>query len=303
MKPRPQCIRCVVNVRFREILGMDSSEDVKFRAGVRLLGIAFEEFNRGDELTYIATRIYHKLIKEFHEVKKYYERVKDRDIREALRILPSLEKLILKHAGYESFLLAVKASLVGNLFDTGVMEHTPPPTASLLDAIRGARLAIDHTREFYELVRKGGKTILWLFDNAGEAIFDIPLINLLRSLGNRVIGVAKEEPGFQNDLTIGDALKAGLDKYLDSLVSTGYPGSTIHLDKVGPEMKKLISRSDIIVAKGMSHWEYLSEIDLGRPVYHLLVAKCSVIAEALGVKRGSYIALLRMPRQSLPRPT
>ena len=129
-----------------------------------------------------------------------------------------------------------------------------------------------------------------MFDNAGEAVLDIPLIKILRSMGNKVIGIAKEDPGFQNDLTISDALEAGLDKYVDELLSTGYPGSSIHWDKISNEAKTKIKEADIVVAKGMAHWEYIIEIDLGKPVYHLLVPKCSVIAETLGTRRGTLVA-------------
>lgn len=37
-----------------------------------------------------------------------------------------------------------------------------------------------------------------------------------------------------------------------------------------------------MVAKGMAHYEYLSTINLGIPVAHLLVAKCRPVASKLG---------------------
>ncbi len=59
------------------------------------------------------------------------------------------------------------------------------------------------------------------------------MISILRDTGNIVIGVVEEEPGFRNDLTIRDAEYAGLEKRLDELITTGYNGSSTHLDRYG----------------------------------------------------------------------
>ncbi len=292
MRLKPLCVQCIIDSRFREIRGASAMDDAKIRASVELLRIGFEEFKRGGELTVLATRIYHRLIDLFPAIIEYYKRVKQESIEEAFKLLPIIEEYLEKISGFEKFVAATKISIVGNYLDTGVMELNPPSVKEILNYI-DKPLSIDHTRQFYELVKEGGKRIIWLFDNAGEAVLDIPLIKILRKMGNNVVGVAKEDPGFQNDLTISDALEAGLNKYVDELISTGYPGSSIHLDKISMEAKAKIREADLIIAKGMAHWEYIIEIELGKPVYHLLVPKCTVIAEALNVPKGSLVALLR----------
>jgi len=292
MRLRPLCVQCIIDSRFREIRGTSAGDDAKIRASIELLRIGFEEFKRGGELTVLATRIYHRLIDFFPAIIEYYKRVKRESIEEAFKYLPVIEEYLEKMSGFEKFVAATKISIVGNYLDTGVMELNPPSVKEILNYINEP-LAIDHTDKFYELVSGGNKKIIWLFDNAGEAVLDIPLIKILRGMGNKVIGIAKEDPGFQNDLTISDALEAGLDNYVDELLSTGYPGSSIHWDKISDKAKAKIQASDVVVAKGMAHWEYIIEIDLGKPVYHLLVPKCSVIAETLGTRRGALVALFR----------
>ncbi|MCD6300751.1 MAG: DUF89 family protein [Staphylothermus sp.] len=293
MRVKPLCVQCIIDSRFREIRGTNTGDDAKIYAGIELLRIGFEEFKRGGELTVLATRIYHRLLESFPAIIEYYKKVKRESIEEAYSYLPVIEDYLEKLSGYDKYVAATKISIIGNYLDTGVMEHNPPSVNELLNYI-DRPLAIDYTREFYELVSNGGKKIIWLFDNAGEAILDIPLIKILRNMGNKVIGVVKEDPGFQNDLTISDALEAGLDSYVDELLSTSYPGSSIHWDKISDNAKAKIKEADLIVAKGMAHWEYIIEIDLGKPIYHLLVPKCSVIAEALGVPRGTLVALLNI---------
>ena len=293
MRLKPLCVQCIIDSRFREIRGTSAGDDAKIRASIELLRIGFEEFKRGSELTILATRIYHRLIELFPAIIEYYKRVKRESIEEAFKLLPVIEDHLAKINDFGRFIAATKISIVGNYLDTGVMELNPPSVNEILNYI-DKPLTIDHTRQFYELVKESSKRIIWLFDNAGEAVLDIPLINILRNMGNTVIGVAKEDPGFQNDLTISDALEAGLNKYVDELISTGYAGSSIHWDKISESTKSKIMEADLIVAKGMAHWEYLIEIDLGKPVYHLLVPKCSVISETLRVPRGSLVALMRI---------
>ncbi len=292
MKMEPICIKCIIDCRLREILSTNASTHDKIKAEIELLRIGFEEFSAGGELTVLATRIYHRLIALFPAVINYYKHVKEESIHDALKILPIIRDRLNKLDGYDRFIELVKISIIGNYLDTGVMEHNPPSVEQLISYI-DKPLVIDHTREFYDIVKEGKKKIVWLFDNAGESVLDILLIEFLRQRGNYIIGLAKEDPGFQNDLTISDAYFAGLDKYLDELISTGYPGSSIHLDEINNEAKRAIKDSDLLIAKGMAHWEYLSEINLGKPVIHLLVPKCSVIAEKLSVPRYSLIALMR----------
>jgi len=49
--------------------------------------------------------------------------------------------------------------------------------------------------------------------------------------------------------------------------------------------------SNIIIAKGMAHYEYLSETPLRSKTFFLLRAKCKVVARELGVSVGGYVVI------------
>jgi len=292
LKVKPQCIKCIVNVRLREVVEAVSDPDKSIEIQVELLRKAYQVFREYNELTIIATHIFNWLIEQAPEIIDYYKSIKRESIRRAWDSIRVFREYMEMLKGYERFRFAVKTSIAGNILDTGVYGLETPREVPI-EQVVSTPLAIDHTRKVYEFLVSGGKTILWLFDNAGESVYDTLLINEIRKTGNTVIGVVKEDPGFQNDLTISDAIDAGIREYVDRLVSTGYNGSSIHLDKVSNEFKQLLKETDLVIAKGMAHYEYISEIKLDKPIAFLLIPKCEPIAESLNTRKNYYVALYK----------
>ncbi|KUO84617.1 MAG: hypothetical protein AT709_01840 [Caldivirga sp. MG_3] len=293
MKPHRECPLCIVSVRLSEVEAANMSNEESLAASKLVLNASAEAFEEESELTRIASRIFIKVSSTYPQVTEYYRVAKRRSIDAAKAQLPLVKNMLRGLEGYELFKAAVRVSIAGNLLDMGVASHKPPSELPL-DSLMTTPFSRDDTGELYNILLKGGLKVIWLFDNAGEAIFDTVLIDLIRGMGNKVIGVAKADPGFQNDLTISDAEYAGLSSHLDELVSTGYSGSSIHLDRVSGEFLSRLRGSDLVVAKGMAHFEYISEVDLGKPVAFLLIPKCRPVAEALGVEKGTLVAMLRV---------
>lgn len=129
--------------------------------------------------------------------------------------------------------------------------------------------------------------LVYLADNAGEQFFDLPLVRLLRRLGRQVIYVVKAGP-IQNDLTRADLAASGLGEALEPVMDTGARTVGLELEKVSPDFRELWEAAAIILAKGMGHFETMSQIKDPR-LFFLLQAKCSPVAQALGVPRGSFV--------------
>ncbi|WP_440058953.1 damage-control phosphatase ARMT1 family protein [Thermogladius sp. 4427co] len=285
MKPSLECLRCLITTRLREVeesgLGDRAGVDVAKRVVARLL----ESFDLEGELTHIATDVFNFLVDLAPGVVEYYRRLRSYSNRLALGNLGVHLEYSSRLEGYERFRYLVKLSAVANAIDYGVAGHQPLETPLTPGFVESYVFGVDDTPEFYRLVSRGGLSVLWLFDNAGEAVYDTLLISEVRRMGNRVYGLFKEEPGFQNDITIVDAREIGLDKALDAAASYGARASSIHLEKIDGEARRLLEASDLVVAKGMSHYEYLSGVDLGKPVCYILIPKCDVVARA--IKPGS----------------
>jgi hypothetical protein len=133
----------------------------------------------------------------------------------------------------------------------------------------------------------GSGLMLYLADNAGEQFFDRPVIEFWRRQGWEVIYVVKGGP-IQNDLTLADLQASGLGPALEPVAETGALTVGLVREEASPGFCRLLDRADIILAKGMGHFETLSHHDDPR-VFFLLQAKCRPVAAALQVPVGSFV--------------
>ena len=129
--------------------------------------------------------------------------------------------------------------------------------------------------------------LLYLADNAGEQFFDLALVTSLRRRGWRVIYVVKGGP-IQNDLTREDLYASGLGTALEPLMDTGARTVGLTLPETSAIFQKLYGGADIILAKGMGHFETMSHLHDPR-IFFLLQAKCLPVAQALGVPQRAFV--------------
>lgn len=178
----------------------------------------------------------------------------------------------------------VKFAVRGNSIDFFV------PIDTLREEIKKpVTFSVDDTLELGEMLEgMENKKILYLADNAGECYFDLPLYRRLESCGD-VYYVVKESP-VQNDLTVEDLERSGLAGSFSNVVTSGTDTPGLDLRLASPAFLSLFERADLIIAKGMGHYETLPETELPAPTFLLMKAKCRPIAQSLGVEVNSYIA-------------
>jgi len=138
--------------------------------------------------------------------------------------------------------------------------------------------------------------LLYLADNAGEQFFDLPLVSSLRRRGWRVLYVVKGGP-IQNDLTRKDLEASNLKDALEPVVDTGAGTVGLQLSEASPGFRELYEAARLIVAKGMGHFETMNHLNDPR-VWFLLQAKCTPMAQALGVDKNALV-FRRAPAISL----
>lgn len=131
--------------------------------------------------------------------------------------------------------------------------------------------------------------VLYLADNAAEVFFDIPLLKFLGKKA-RVGYVVKEAP-VQNDLSIEDIRCAGIDLPVEVLTAPAMVGFYPNL--ASPELRRRFERADLVVAKGMGHYETLTELPQDGRFFYVVKAKCAPVARSLRVALGDYVAVLR----------
>jgi uncharacterized protein with ATP-grasp and redox domains len=192
----------------------------------------------------------------------------------------------------DKFRDAVKVSIMGNIMDfgAGIAIDSPEEFDDVFESLLKMELTIDDTEKISELLSSGG-TVVYFFDNCGEAIFDMPLLEQIRSMGNRVVGVVRGEP-ILNDVTAEDAYRIGLDEHLDRMLDTGAFAIGVDITKIGKELKEEMNGACIVMAKGMANFESMNDEGLSVPVAYLMKAKCIPVASEIGVGVGSNVAKL-----------
>lgn len=294
MRPDIECLRCIISTRLREIEQSNLSKEEKLKISKEVVEEIVKQFNWDVELTELASEAFKHLVSRAPQVADYYRSSKRFLNATALKNLEMHEEYISNLHGYDRFKYLVKLSAIGNLLDYGVADHKPLDKLVTPSMVEDYEVAIDDSHKLYSVLKNGGLKITWLFDNAGEAAYDILLISEIRKMKNIIYGLVKNEPGFQNDVSAEDAEFLNLRAYLEDVKTYGCNCSTIHLDHIGNEARSLIEKSDIIIAKGMSHFEYLSEVSMSKPVCFILIPKCDPVARRIRENsRGKVVVILK----------
>jgi len=145
--------------------------------------------------------------------------------------------------------------------------------------------SINHSYELKEAL-SNAKTVLYLGDNSGEIVLDKLFIETIMHPN---LHFAVRGAPVINDVTIDDARYVGIYKVAD-VISNGYDAPSTIIDKCSEEFQKHFNDADVIISKGQGNLEGLLH-KTHKTVFFLLMVKCDVIAEALGVKKGDFVVM------------
>ena len=177
---------------------------------------------------------------------------------------------------------AAKIAIESNIIDFGVMLNNDDKIDlnEILEGVYGMPLAINDYDRFKEDL-KTAERILYISDNTGEIVFDRVFIEEILKY-NKDLTLAVKSGPIINDVTMEDAVEAGLDK-LVRIIETGGNNIGVNFDNVSSEFIRYFKEADIIIAKGHGNLETLDEIDAN--IYFLLKAKCDIVSGMLGVDK------------------
>ena len=215
-----------------------------------------------------------------------YRHVKRLANETAVKLLPTVQSLI--QTSSDPFRSAVIAAIIGNTFDFGVLgfEVATDDFEKEVATIYRHGLDIDDTDAIKPLLND----VVYVADNVGEIVYDGLLIEQMRKLGARVTLVVRGG-SILTDATMEDVWEFGLDKVADGVMTTGSNAIGIKLDEIPAELRDILPRASLIIAKGMANYEMLSEYSF-KPVAYLMRVKCAPVAESVGARVGDFIAKL-----------
>lgn len=154
------------------------------------------------------------------------------------------------------------------------------------------KFARNDTARLEELLQGFGggdvKSIIYLADNAGECFFDLPLVRYLEQRA-AVYYAVKESP-VQNDLTLSDLAESGISSQFANIISTGTDSPGLDLACASAGFREIMDQAHLILAKGMGHYETLTELVLPQPVFLIFQAKCNPVSQTAGLPRDSFAA-------------
>ncbi|MHA2250819.1 MAG: ARMT1-like domain-containing protein [Candidatus Kariarchaeaceae archaeon] len=127
--------------------------------------------------------------------------------------------------------------------------------------------------------------VIFLLDNVGEHYFDAILAHQLINLGWEVSFVVKGKP-ILNDVTRDDMLDYPVS---GKIFDTDNDDIGLFLSRIDDNLLTIIQQADLLIIKGMAHFETLSRDFLHPPSLFLLKAKCAPIALAIGAKQGDIV--------------
>ncbi len=290
----PECSACIIHSLSTLIPLLTDNENDRFK----LFALAYSRLATGFKKKTDPATLSIELYREIYEisgVKDPYRELKAQSIEAAKKALPAVEGIVLGFSGYERLRAALAASIAGNVIDFNTAGHEAnlSELEETFTQVMDEGFDLDDSRHLWQtlVTRKGN--LLFIADNAGENLFDIPLLRLLVKLEWRVTYVVKGGPMI-NDATEEDVRGTEIEKLAD-ITNTGAWAHGVPRRWVSKEFLKMVDSSDLVFSKGQANIETFPEIQRETNVetYYILKGKCPHISQAIGAKKGDNIVLRR----------
>jgi hypothetical protein len=230
----------------------------------------------------VAAQKIHRLLRRESGVADPYREAKGRFNVMALELLPSFRDRIARSP--DPFASAARLAIAGNVIDLGVKGDLTEeeafaavsrafdePVAGDIDAFRNAVLSAGR--------------ILYLADNAGEIVFDTPLLRLLPP--GRVTVAVRGMPVI-NDATMEDAVAAGIPE-IAPVIDNGSDAPGTVLADCSDAFRRAYEEADLVIAKGQGNYETLC--DEKKNIFFLFKVKCPVVSSLAGLPVGAHVLL------------
>jgi uncharacterized protein with ATP-grasp and redox domains len=278
MKARPDCIVCMFRQALNTARLVTSDETLQLEI-LRRVARTVAEPDMNQTPAALSKPAY-AIIANVTGVRDPYRLSKHETNRVAMGLLPALRERIASSPDPLDTALHVAAA--GNVIDLGIGHEfdIEQDVYALIDT----PFAINALDAFRSELRPGAR-LLYLGDNAGEIAFDRLLVEQLLNTGVDLTFSVKSGP-IINDATAEDADVIGLTN-LVNVIETGAADIGVNFANVSDEFRAAFESADLILAKGHGNFETCN--DRPENAYFLLKAKCTMVADELGVNLGDIV--------------
>ncbi|HOE72855.1 MAG TPA: ARMT1-like domain-containing protein [Deltaproteobacteria bacterium] len=277
MRTRLECIPCLM----RQAAGL-AGENLPERMQEPFIRRVLEDLVRFDFAgpPPMFTRGIYRLLKDMDGNDDPFEAQKALFNRQALMLYPGLKQLV--ESRPDPLEAALRIAVAGNVIDFGIHDPSGIAIEQTIANALNSTFAVNRIPALVEEL-ESAQSVLYLADNAGEIVLDRLFIERIGP--GRVTCALRSAPVI-NDATVADAIQAGLDK-ICRVVPSGSDAPGTPLELCSEEFRGLFRSADVVISKGQGNFETLDAP--GRGVFHLMMAKCPVVAREVGVPLGSFI--------------
>ena len=290
MKINDKCLPCVVNqvIKVANIVNLENKDELLRNVFSYLSKINFEVTTPeiiGDIFDMI--KIQTNNPDPYKETRNYYNKL-------FLELLPDFEKKIEQFE--DPFRLTVKYAIIGNIIDFNPIHNTLlEDIYDYFEKVEQLELEIDDIQLLKEDILKA-KTLLYLGDNCGEICMDKLLLKKIKDMNPEItlfFGV-RGKPVI-NDSIAEDAYFVGIDEYAE-VIDNGDSSLGTVLNQTSSIFKEVYNKVDVIISKGQANYESLSEES--KNIYFLLITKCDVIANDIGIHEKKMVCMNQLIRET-----
>ena len=294
MKLAPGCYECLQRLIYQAAELATNDMSLRQSAINEAMKIMEEEFSYSQLSITIAAKI-HKIVREVTNNSDPYRTMKEKEMTIARGLYTELSlqtqaSSLRRDKKRDSLCSHDLQSYLKMAAAANAIDFFREPGSIKEDIKRGVSFTIDDSEQFEAKLKYADK-VLYLADNAGELYFDLRLVDWMKQFAE-VIYVVKPSP-VQDDLTLEDVMKSGLEGDFGKVISTGIASPGIIFSSASTRFKREFESADLIFAKGMGHYEALSEFPPEGKFFYCLKAKCQPVADSLGVPLNSYVAMLQ----------
>lgn len=281
MKINDQCLPCLVNqvIKIAHITNVTDKELLYKKVFAYLSQIDFSKTNPeiiGETFQLIKKQIDNE--DPYYDIRRYYNQL-------FLQQINTLEQKI--NQSSDPLSETIKYAIIANIIDFSPI-HQDIDIQKWFNHIDNITLTINHI-DYLKKDIQSSQSLLYLGDNCGEICLDLLLIKRIKAINpNLHIYFGVRGTPVVNDSIEEDAYLVGIDKYA-TVISNGDQSLGTILPRTSETFQQIYENADVIIAKGQANYESLSEEN--KNIYFMLVVKCHVISQYIGIPEKSIICM------------
>lgn len=284
MKIQEKCIPCIVNqaIKVADMVGLKEKDDLLRCVFTYLSKVDF----KGSSTPELIGEIFLLLKNEignydpYKETRTHYNKL-------FLEKILELEQEI--NEADNPFSEAIKYAIIGNIIDFNpIHDLSPADIEACFIKLKEEQLELNDSDLLVQEISKAN-VLLYLGDNCGEICLDKILIKKIKEINPLChIYFATRGEAVVNDSVEEDAYAVGMDTYATIISNGDYSLGTV-LHRTSKQFQEIYQKADVVIAKGQANYECLS--DEKKNVFFLLMTKCKVIADDIGVSEMKMICM------------